>query len=197
VSDLPPLPIERTSEPVIAWRSWALTGWRDGSHLMLRPVARRAAAWRPGEVAEASCRTIPFHDAPNTDCRCGLHASPTLDVLRHTKCPAVLGRVALWGRVIEHERGFRARFGYPQRLRLICQFCFWQWGARSPNPEVVGWYPGSHMVPFCPAHLGVAIRIGLGPRWVLPAGEVDQALRDRYAVDPLVLDPAAGIRVPV
>ena len=50
-----------------------------------------------------------------------------IDHLRRTRCPAVLGRVALWGRVIEHEHGYRARFAYPQRLRLICQFCFWQW----------------------------------------------------------------------
>ena len=45
----------------------------------------------------------------------------------------MLGRVALWGRVIEHEHGFRAQYAYPQRLRLICQFCFWMSDA-----------PGSH-----------------------------------------------------
>lgn len=134
-------------------------------------------------MAEATCRTSPFHDAPVADCRCGLHASPTLDILRRTRCPAVLGRVALWGRVIEHERGYRARFAYPQRVRLICQFCFWQWGTRAPAPEIVGWYPGGHLVPFCPWHLTITRRIGLQPRWVLPAQEVEQNLRDRYAVD--------------
>ena len=46
------------------------------------------------------------------------------------------GRVALWGRVIEHELGYRARYGYPQRLRLICQFCFWQWGTHGVTPTV-------------------------------------------------------------
>lgn len=185
VSEREGLEVERSAEPIVAWRSWGLTGWRDGSHLLLRPVARRAAPWKPREVAEATCRTSPFHAAPATECRCGLYASPTLDLLRRTKCPAVLGRVALWGRVIEHERGFRAHFAYPQRLRLICQFCFWQWGFRGPLPGSVGWYPGGHLVPFCPTHLSIATRIGLGPRWVLPAGDIDQALRDRYAVDTL------------
>jgi len=36
----------------------------------------------------------------------------------------VIGTVALWGGVIEHELGYRAEFGYPQRLRLICPECF-------------------------------------------------------------------------
>ena len=35
---------------VIAWRTWALTGGRDGSALLLRPVARKARTWRPREV---------------------------------------------------------------------------------------------------------------------------------------------------
>jgi len=185
VADLDHLQVERTTEPIVAWRSWALTGWRDGSHLLLRPVGRRGGAWKPREVAEARCRTSPFHDAPAPDCRCGLHASPSLDILRRTKCPAVLGRVALWGRVIEHERGYRARFAYPQRVRLICQFCFWQWGVRGPAPEVVGWYPGGHLAPLCPTHLALTRRIDMQPRWMLPAEEVGQSLRDRYAVDPL------------
>ena len=48
----------------------------------------------------------------------------------------MLGRVALWGRVIEHEHGYRARFAYPQRLRLLCQFCFWKIEARGgPRPS--------------------------------------------------------------
>jgi predicted dehydrogenase len=44
----------------------------------------------------------PFHEAPHLGCTCGLHGTHGLDVLRRTRCPAVLGRVALWGRVIEH-----------------------------------------------------------------------------------------------
>ena len=32
-----------------------------------------------------------------------------------------IGQVALWGKVIEHERGFRATFAYPIELRLDVQ----------------------------------------------------------------------------
>jgi hypothetical protein len=97
----------------------------------------------------------------------------------------VLGRVALWGRVIEHETGFRARYGYPQRLRLICRFCFWQWGMHGVLPEVVGWFPRGELLPMCDDHAEVAVRYGMRPQAWLAFDEVDQRLRDTYAVDPL------------
>ncbi len=181
------LPVDVSTEAVLAWRAWALTGHRDGSNLLLRPVAGRARAWIPGRPAEASCRVGWFHDAPDVGCSCGLHGTHEIDLLRKTRNPAVLGRVALWGRVIEHELGFRARFGYPQRLRLICQFCFWQHRPQAAAPTVVGWYPRDEMLPLCGEHADVASRYGMRPQESLPADEMDQMLRSTYAVDPLAL----------
>jgi len=181
-------PIERSTEPIVAWRSWALTGRSDGSRLLLRPVAGRAHPWRPREIATATCkRGGVFHEAPAVGCTCGLHASHTLDILRRTKCPAVLGRVALWGRVVEHELGYRARSGYPQRLRLICQFCFWQHGPLGDEPTVVAFYPRDELVPLCAAHLEAAHGNGMAPKRLLQAQVVDQRLRQAYAVDPLAI----------
>jgi hypothetical protein len=179
------LTLELTVEPVVAWRAWALTGRRDGVELLLRPVAGRSRPWRPLEPAEAACKHARLHMAPNVDCSCGLHATHDVDTLRRTRTPAVLGRVALWGRVIEHELGYRGQFGYPQRLGLVCQFCMWQWGATGGRPSVVGWFPRDELVPLCDAHLEVARRYGMEPRRLLHADEVDQRLRDVYAVDPL------------
>jgi hypothetical protein len=187
VSDHRDLAVERIDEPIVAWRSWALTGKGDGSNLFLRPVARRSRAWRPREPAEASCRVSHFHHAPEPGCTCGLHASQTLDILRRTRCPAVLGRVALWGRVIEHELGYRARFAYPQRVRLICQFCFWQWGPLRARPTVVGWFPHDELAPLCEEHLGTADRNGMTARRLLPADDIEQRLRERYVVDLLAV----------
>lgn len=175
------------TEPILAWRAWALTGRRDGAGLLLRPVAKRARTWQPREIVEASCRTSRWHDAPDPGCTCGLHATHSVDVLRRTRCPAVLGRVALWGRVIEHEYGYRAQYAYPQRLRLICQFCFWMSDTRRSTPDHVGWFPHDELIPLCEEHLGVARRNGVSPRIVLPASEVVQRLRDAYAVDPLAV----------
>lgn len=182
-----PLPVETSTEPVVAWRAWALTGRRDGSRLLLRPVAGRSDPWLPGRPTEAACRVARFHEAPHPECSCGLHGTHGLDLLRRTRCPAVLGRVALWGRVIEHDLGFRARFGYPQRLRLICQFCFWQWGPGRGEPALVGWFPKDHLVPMCEAHVDVAARYGMRSRAFLPAGQIYQSLRATYAVDPLAI----------
>jgi hypothetical protein len=181
------LSVDTASEPIVAWRAWALTGHRDGTELLLRPVAKRARTWRPREVVEASCRTSRWHEAPDPACTCGLHGTHGLEVLRKTKCPAVLGRVALWGRVVEHEHGYRAQFAYPQRLRLICQFCFWMTGARRAAPAHVGWFPRDVLMPMCDDHLAVARRNEVSPRVVLPADEVAQHLRDTYAVDALAV----------
>lgn len=183
------LPVDLTIEPILAWRSWTLTGRRDGEGLLLRPVTAGSRAWRPREIAQATCRLAWSHEAPNLDCSCGLHATRAIETLRRTRCPAVLGRVALWGRVIEHELGYRARFAYPQRLRLICQFCFWQEPAASSTPDVVAWYARDLLVPMCVRHLGVAEANGMKPRRVFPAALVDLRLRETYAVDALVISP--------
>jgi hypothetical protein len=179
------LVVEHGVEPVIAWRAWALSGRRDGTGLLLRPVAGRSRPWKPLEASEAACKAARFHAAPNVDCTCGLHGAHSPEILRKAKTPAVIGRVALWGRVIEHEHGYRAQFAYPQRLRLVCQFCFWHWGMVSYTPQVVGWFPHGELVPLCSAHLELAQRYGMNPRRMLPADEIDQRLRDTYAVDPL------------
>lgn len=181
------LATEVETEPIVAWRAWALTGRRDGTDVLLRPVAKRTRTWKPREIVEASCRSFRWHEAPDVSCTCGLHGTHGIEVLRKTRCPAVLGRVALWGRVIEHEHGFRARFAYPQRLRLICQFCFCMSGARRASPEHVGWFPRDQLMPMCDEHLAVAERNRVHPRVVLRGDEVAQALRDAYAIDALAI----------
>jgi len=177
------LTVVATTEPIVAWRAWALTGHRDGTELLLRPVAGRSRPWRPMEPAEAACKHARLHGAPNVDCSCGLHGTHDVEILRRTRCPAVLGRVAFWGRVIEHELGYRAQFGYPQRLTLVCQFCFWLWGPHGTRPAVVGWFQRDELIPFCWPHLEQAQRYGMEPRRLLPADEVDLRLRETYAVD--------------
>ena len=179
------LAVGATTEPIVAWRAWALTGHRDGTELLLRPVAGRSRPWRPREPAEAACNHARLHGAPNVDCSCGLHGTHDVEILRRTRCPAVLGRVAFWGRVIEHELGYRAQFGYPQRLALVCQFCFWLWGPHGTRPAVVGWLQRDELIPFCWPHLEQAQRYGMEPRRLLPADEIDLRLRETYAVDML------------
>src|SRR5262249_15702552 len=77
-----------------------------------------------------------------------------------------VGSVALWGRIIEHEHGYRSEFAYPQRLRLVCSICFWQLGDRGAPPFVATIGREGAVTPLCEAHLKTA-------------GECGFAIRDR------------------
>ena len=69
--------------------------------------------------------TFYLHDF-QISCSCGIHAfkmnyhpNDYLDI------NAIIGIVALWGRVIEHENGYRAEFAYPQELSyFLCANCY-------------------------------------------------------------------------
>jgi hypothetical protein len=71
---------------------------------------------------------VPAHAAPDQGCRCGIYAAPTAaqaaasvtrpsrpgeDIVDH-----VVGRVTLWGTVVECERGWRAERAYPASLAV-------------------------------------------------------------------------------
>jgi hypothetical protein len=183
---------EILTEPIEGWRTWALAGSRDGSRVRLLPTFGRGA-WPARSPMRAVCGKGRRHAVPGLTCTCGIHATRDPDLVRRTRDPATLGRVALWGRVLEHELGFRAELGYPQRLALICSLCFWQWGVdRSDPPEHVVRHRGGRMVPLCDAHLELSRRYDYPARRVLTASVVEQALLDAYAVD--VLRPLLGRR---
>jgi hypothetical protein len=103
---------------------------RDGQ-LSLASVVK-GTVWPAGKPLVAEClkprpllervrRDAP-HGAPTAECECGIYAA-TLEraeeYLNHSLPNAlarVLGRVALWGSVVECELGFRASHAYPLAL---------------------------------------------------------------------------------
>lgn len=179
-------PIATLPEPIHAWRTWTLVGSRDGSYVRLAPIAGDGRPWPPRRPAEASCTRHRSHVRPELDCTCGLHAVESPDELRRTRDPAVLGTVALWGRIVEHERGFRAALAYPQRLRLLCYLCFTLWGRNGPGEcEVVVRHRGGRMVPLCEPHLELSRRSGYPVPRILSARAIESELLATYAVDPL------------
>jgi hypothetical protein len=115
--------------PVQGWRAWAVmqtaAGLRLGSVL-------HDEVWTPGTTALAVCRRredffaepIPPHATPSTECGCGFHAArdvaDALSYLRGRDEPTtvcrILGEVALWGRLVQTEAGWRASAAYPVRL---------------------------------------------------------------------------------
>jgi hypothetical protein len=110
--------------PIVGYRAWQ---WDDAG---LRSL--NGESWRPGEPLEARCTVSEFaqcrrcrashclHDAPQLKCTCGIYASNSLE---HLRWPGygrslVYGQVQLWGTLVEHERGWRAQYAYPQRFIL-------------------------------------------------------------------------------
>jgi hypothetical protein len=99
-----------------------------------------------------------------------------------------VGTVALWGTIVEHALGYRARLGYPLGLCLVCPICFWQLGAaRSRPPVVVAALRRGPTMPLCDKHLGTAFAVGLSVQRLTPAGDELHALLDLYSVGELSL----------
>src|SRR4029453_14707800 len=179
-------PVVTLTEPIQAGRTWTLTGSRDGSDVRLMPLAGDGRPWPPRRPAVASCTRHRSHVRPEFGCTCGLHAVGHPKHPRPTRGPGVPGTVALWGRIVEHEHGFRAAIAYPQRLRLLCYLCFSLWGRHGPGDcEVVVRHRGGKMAPLAGPHLELSQRYDYRMPRILPARPVESALLAAYAVDPL------------
>jgi hypothetical protein len=115
-------------EPFEAWRAWKVVRRGDGYSI---GSVIQATLWPAGEPLVAEClhrrlhvrlRRRQPHDAPGAGCQCGIYAAALERVTQYVAdapcrgVARVLGRVALWGTVIECERGFRASHAYPTRI---------------------------------------------------------------------------------
>lgn len=82
--------------------------------------------WAPRQRARAECHIDTTH-VPGETCSCGFYAAKTLGHLRtmgyhsyvegsgHITC---VGRLAMWGKVIEGTQGWRGEYAYPVTLYL-------------------------------------------------------------------------------
>jgi hypothetical protein len=116
------------AEPFEGWRVWRVVVAKDGYRLgsVVKPTI-----WPAGRPLVAECLRAPQlrwfrrrreeeHVVPEEPCECGIYAARLAVLGPYVRdrpvTPAVarvLGRVSLWGRVIECERGFRASHAYP------------------------------------------------------------------------------------
>jgi hypothetical protein len=125
-----PLPVELSDEPLIGWRCWFVLPHEP----LLRPILKRGLAWKPREAVEAICPEH-LHEVPADDaekCRCGIWTvchPMLLDEIGWTSTPPkgvaklpgimVVGEVSLWGKIVQHERGWRASMAYPRHLYVF------------------------------------------------------------------------------
>jgi hypothetical protein len=112
--------------PVVGWRAW------DVNDSQVRSL-HSSFEWEPGKPTRAKCdvpkrRHAPkscrcsLEAAPGANCTCGIYAARSLDTLPDDyitdRNGFVLGRVALWGRTIVHDEGWRGELAYPQAFFL-------------------------------------------------------------------------------
>ena len=123
-------------EPVFGWRTWLVVTTAGG--LRLRSVVF-AKDWTPRDEFPARCefalhrrwyrpwRRVSAHGAPSTGCECGVWAAKDIefaatflnlydDLLGDACVHRVIGRVALWGTVVDGGLGWRASRAYPAEI---------------------------------------------------------------------------------
>jgi hypothetical protein len=118
------------AEPFLGWRVWLVV--EDAGELRLRSVVF-SVFWPAGTPIEAEChrrrlhlltwRREVRHEAPLSSCDCGVYATtlertaPYLDPrLDGPRVHRVVGRVSLWGKLVECQWGCRASHAYPAEI---------------------------------------------------------------------------------
>lgn len=170
-------------EEVEGWRAWSVVE-RDGAYVL--SSLTRAEAWEPGRPFTATCSRNQ-HDAPAARCSCGVYAASDPNELAGLGriAGAAIGQVSLWGRLVEHSRGYRAEAAYPTRIGLVCVSCLSEGrGERATAVERDTSGDRVRLRPLCDLHAE-------GSSSVVAARPVESALLATYQVDPL---PAAAVR---
>src|SRR6478609_5779447 len=142
-------------DEVEGWRAWSVVE-RDGAYVL--SSLTRAEAWEPGQPFAAAC-TRTRHEAPGRRCSCGVYAAADPNELARLGriAGAAIGQASLWGRLVEHSRGYRAAAAYPTRLRLVCVACLSD-GRGEPAAVVDRDTSGerARLRPLCETHAGSA-----------------------------------------
>lgn len=128
---------------IISYRNWHVS-----SDYLLCSLNTKEA-WQPGREFRASCNktllsflgvlkmvspwvkaeaTIhgPELVSPVLDCNCGIYGSKldywNVDEYRYHF--TVFGKMMQWGKIVEHEKGYRSEFAYPISIEgFICSTC--------------------------------------------------------------------------
>jgi hypothetical protein len=187
------VPLDIVAEPVIGWRGWFLRVNAFGPELV--PAGKGRGGWPWRAPMTARCAEGRGHRSPDPSCGCGLSAFKPETAHRSLRSRfPVIGTVSMWGRIVEHQHGWRAEHAYPERLRLVCGTCLRaRTGRRTGIPVIAGTVAGDAASQgFASAWCDVHVPSELSRAWSAP--EVGRALLSRYAVDPM---PIARIEATV
>jgi hypothetical protein len=193
--------IPDTTDPIVGWRMWSLVQvetrlWSAGTWGLCSPFA--PVEWRPRAPVRAMCFSCA--ESPSLECSCGLYAfwagpfAEDVPAVRNSArsfsppfaSPAlvsrcVIGRVAGWGRVVQHTKGWRAGFAYPLSLTVICVGCL----VTSSRFERADWIcasPAGRRWTTCETHTGEYLNMPCSMRRTMAAADAEFELLARYHV---------------
>lgn len=102
-------------KPIIGYRQWRIK--EKGILLSFHDLSE----WPANAPKEASCHNSNRHkEIPAKRCLCGIYA------LKNPLDAYLYGKVALWGRIIEHKDGYRAQYAYPVELYVPGNYSIYQ-----------------------------------------------------------------------
>ncbi len=125
--------------PILGWRSWRVKKTRQGPVLHAlhqkgvwpakKPLLAHCAQLKHGEWQRQSLfKDVwvpnPKHplSPPVTDCMCGIHAGRSLWwTIEYSNNPnaSIFGTCMMWGKVLQHKKGYRSQYAYPHQLFAI------------------------------------------------------------------------------
>jgi hypothetical protein len=139
---IPLEPVPDGIDPVVGWRYWGCDtlsepdgpGGAAGENACWLTSISRFSTWPARTPTRARCSWSALHEAdgsgiPHASCSCGVYAVSDLDVLKEVADPTdgtpgggravVVGTVAIWGRIIPGEWGWRGEQAYPRELWVV------------------------------------------------------------------------------
>lgn len=156
IEGLPPLDVRITDEPIIGWRTWVVLREPGGAPILTSHTRReRKPVFWHGPLFQAEGRPDdyqpPVSNCPNQMIH-GVYAWRPLEAPHpgnDSFVYAIEGEVALFGKVVVHEHGYRAERALIRRLRLYpgrwtSDYEFYPWlyvdGATAePHPIYERW----------------------------------------------------------
>jgi hypothetical protein len=139
MTTLAPTAEETVLGPIVGWRVWRILPFKT---LNGQNTYRLAAAgtqglpkvWEPRKANTAVCSQFETtHEAPWPDCDCGIYAFADEEAARKLLSHFLgtingdgaagwaCGRVSLWGRMVECEKGWRGQCAYPYDITVYAK----------------------------------------------------------------------------
>ena len=123
-------------EPIQAWRCWFVVPENKTSGPLRLASVVYGDLWEPKKEHKARCRPAEsasegWHDPPARTHGCGIYGVKTQEQVNryyrsgeyrsrfeYTEIYRVIGLVALWGKIVPGEKGYRAEYAYPIKLQV-------------------------------------------------------------------------------